>query len=559
MKYDVCVIGSGAGGAPIAYELSLAGYSVAVLEKGKWHKEEEFAKDEILTNRRAFYIPKLNSEFHVVEKIGEDGKLYQATTRDLGFSFWNGSMVGGATNLMSGFFYRLKPDDFRQKTVYGVIEGANVVDWPIGYDELEPYYAKVEKIVGVSGRVQKHKFQEPRSAKDFAFEPTLEHPVSGWIDKACNELGFSSLVTPRAILPHDWQDRKGCSYSNFCGSYGCATGAKGSARASLIDAAIKTKKCTVLSEAFVYKLETDENRSVTKALYFDKNGKKCSIEAKIFVVAAGAIESVRLLLNSKNNQFLNGLANNNNQVGKNLIFSAGGKGEGVFELKNLSKKGQEELMVRGLFVNRFLQDWYQYKIENKIIKGGTIEFLFEHANPISRALKEVYDENSGLIWGAKLQEKIHYAFANTKKLIFEVFNDWLPNDGCFVSVDENFRDKWDVPVGKIRINSHKRDLEVGNFLAEKAKIVLEKMGAKNITSNISNTPTPNLVAGGCRFGDDPKTSVLDKNCKVHELKNLYVVDSSFMPTGGSVPYTWTIYANSFRVADEIKKKDILYL
>ena len=108
-----------------------------------------------------------------------------------------------------------------------------------------------------------------------------------------------------------------------------------------------------------------------------------------------------------------------------------------------------------------------------------------------------------------------------------------------------------MPVANIRIGAHEHDLEVGRFLAKKAEKVLEKMGAKNITSSISSAPPPNLQAGGCRFGDDPKSSVLNKDCQAHEGPNLFVTDGSFMPTGGSVTYTWTIYANSFRVGDYI--------
>jgi len=158
-----------------------------------------------------------------------------------------------------------------------------------------------------------------------------------------------------------------------------------------------------------------------------------------------------------------------------------------------------------------------------------------------------------LIWGEELQNNIHKKLTQSKVLTFEVFNDWLPTDECFVSVDSKVKDKFGMPVGAINLWGHPQDLKVGEHLAKKAVKVLKEMCAKDVSYNISAAPPPNLVAGGCRFGNNPKTSVLDKNCKAHELQNLYVTDASFMPTGGSVPYTWTIYANSFRVADEIKK------
>jgi len=123
-----------------------------------------------------------------------------------------------------------------------------------------------------------------------------------------------------------------------------------------------------------------------------------------------------------------------------------------------------------------------------------------------------------------------------------------------VSVDSEVKDKFHMPVGVINLWGHPHDLKVGEHLAKQAAKVLEKMGAQDISMSISSSPPPNLVAGGCRFGDDPKTSVLDRECRAHELENLYVSDASFMPTGGSVPYTWTIYANAFRVADSILKR-----
>ncbi len=546
MKYDVSIVGSGAGASPIAYELSNAGFNVVVLEKGKNYSEEDFSKDELAVSRRDMFTPLLKDEQHVIYDRNEDGTSTRYEGSEYNWSFWNGSMVGGSCNLMSGFFHRMKPNDFRLKSVYGEIEGANVVDWPISYEDLEPYYAKVEKIIGVSGVVSKHKFLEPRSTLEFPY-PRLEvNGATKWFDKACEVLNYESIQTPRAVLPQEALGRGGCSYSNFCGSYGCATGAKGGARAALLQKC----KAKIITEAFVYKLESDAKK-ITSAHYYDKDLKTHTIEARIFVVAAQAIESSRLLLNSKNKYFPNGIANNNAQVGKNLIFSAGGAGQGRFHFDSLTSKQQKELTQAGLFFNRSLQDWYDYKDNERIYKGGTIDFLFEHANIISRAKREFYDADGNIMWGEALQKKVHKTLTTSRVLTFEVFNDWLPTDFCSVGVDEKLQDKYGVPVAAINLYGHPHDLKVGNFLAKKAEEVLKQMGATEISSSISASPPPNLVAGGCRFANDAKTSVLDVNCKAHELDNLYVTDASFMPTGGSVPYTWTIYANSFRVAEHL--------
>ena len=547
MMYDICVIGSGAGGSPIAYELSNAGYNVVVLEKGKEYTEKDFNKDELSVSRRKIFTPRLEDEQHVINYRNKKGKVTRYLGSESGWSFWNGSMVGGSSNLMSGYFHRMKPSDFKLKTIYGAIKDANIVDWPISYEDLEPYYDKVEKVIGISGKVEKHKFAEPRSSKEFPFQALVESNVTKWFDWSCKKLGYESIQTPRAILPHNALNREGCSYSNFCGSYGCATGAKGSARAALL----QNCNASIITEAFVYRLESNKYR-VFKAHYYDKKMQSHEIKAKIFVVAAQAIESSRLLLNSKNKYFPNGLANNNGEVGKNLIFSSISNGQGRFRFENLTIRLQEELMERGVFFNRSLQNFYEYTKKQKKYKGGTIDFLFEHADVIAKATKEFYDKHGNLIWGEELQKKIYKNIKTSRVLIFEAFCDWLPNDYCFVSIDENVQDKYKVPVGSINVWSHPHNTKVSKYLAKKGVKVLQKMGAKEISYKVSSIPPSNLVAGGCRFGNDPKNSVLDKNCKAHELENLYVTDASFMPTGGSVPYTWTIYANSFRVADLIK-------
>ncbi len=543
MLYDICIIGSGAGAGPIAYELTKEGKKVVILEKGSIYNEKDFSKDEIAFVRRNIITPFLKEQYHTVEEF-IDKRWIKFPTYDTGWNWWNGNILGGSSNFMSGYFHRLKPNDFKLRSTYGELLGANIEDWPISYDDLETYYTKVEDIVGVSGEVTNYKHHEPRSKKQYAYRPLEEHPITKLFDKACKDLNYTSYKVPRAILSQAKEYRNACYYSNFCGSYGCSSGAKGSSRASLLGEALKTGNLTIKPNSFVYKLDSTKTE-VTKAYYFTKKGTTKTIEAKLFVVAAQAVETSRLLLNSKNQYFLNGLANSSNQVGKNMIFTGGGIGSGEFDKTNLEYK---ELFTQGLFVNRALKDWYY----TKEFKGGIIDFLFEHANPIRRANLYKRDNKGNLLFGKNLQENIYNNFTKKRVLNFEIFTDWTPNDNCFVSVDGKYKDKFGLPVANIRIGAHPQDLKVANFLAQKGKEVLEKMGAKNIKLEMSSLPSSNLQAGGCRFGDNPKSSVLNKYCQSHDLKNLFVTDGSFMPTGGSVPHTWTIYANSFRVADYIK-------
>ena len=191
-----------------------------------------------------------------------------------------------------------------------------------------------------------------------------------------------AIPVPRAILPHDALDRYGCSYSNYCGSYGCSTGAKGSSRAALLDTAVKTGRCEIRPHAKVFRLTSDNSGRVTAAEYFDQHGNIQLVDARIYVVACQAIETSRLLLMSTGPRHKKGLANSNEQVGKNLIFSAGGSGSGDFPYEKFTRDRVEDLKVRGPFVNRALQDW-SFINDSKLggrLKGGTVDFMFSHPN-----------------------------------------------------------------------------------------------------------------------------------------------------------------------------------
>jgi choline dehydrogenase-like flavoprotein len=547
VEFDCCVIGSGAGAGPVIYELAKAGYSVAVLEKGKWYKETDFRKDEQLYRHDAFRS-KIENERHILEE--HDGENW---TEDTTAQFWGGNIVGGASNFMSGYFHRLKPQDFKLASTFGVIEGSNTVDWPISYQDLEPYYTKAENIIGISGKVVEHPFLEPRSTKDYPLPPTAEHPIASWFDKACRKIGLNPLPMARGILSRPFNNRKSCEYSGYCGSYGCASGAKASSRAALIDDAVATGNCTMFTEAKAYKLDSDQQGNVTSVRYFDSEKKSVQIKAKIFVVACYSIESSRLLLSSPGEKHKNGLGNNYDQVGKNLHCCAGGTGHGVFDFSQLSQSQIDQLMIRGPFFNRALQDWYVIDDKEAFdgpVKGGTIDFVFDPPSPTADA-NELKWQDGNLLWGTPLKQKIKSHFTQSKDFKFEVFCDWLTNDDCYVSLDKNETDDWGTPVARVKAGSHPHDLKVGEYIVEKGKQVMEALGAHSVRGSAFSAPTSNLIAGGLRFGNDPKTSALDPNCRVHGTNNCFVTDGSFMPNGGSITPTFTIYANSFRVADSI--------
>ncbi len=549
-EYDVCIVGSGAGAGPIAYELSKAGHSVVILEKGGWFTEEDFFKDEQLA-RRGTFQSNTKYERHTLEEPDGKGSWQRYQTGQ----FWGGNIVGGASNFMSGYFHRLKPEDFRLVSEFGKIDGANTVDWPISYEDLEPYYLKVEQIVGVSGKIVQHPNLEPRSTADYPFPPTAEHPISSWFDKSCKKIGFNPLPMARGILSKPHNGRNGCEYSGYCGSYGCHSGAKASSRASLLNTAVATGNCEIITNAKVYRINTDKKGNAQSVDYYEGGG-KINVKAKIIVVACYSIESSRLLLSSQTKEHPNGIGNKYGQLGKNLHCCAGGTGHGVFKLDNFSEQQARDLKVRGPFFNRALQDWYfinDKKTFGKRIKGGTIDFVFDPPSPTAEA-NTLKREDGKLLWGTPLKQRIKKHFTESKDFKFEVFCDWLTTDNCFVSLDHNNKDKWGSPVGLVKVGYHQHDLKVAQYLVDKGKQVMKAMGANEVFGNAFSSPTPNLIAGGLRFGHDPKTSALDADCRVHGTDNLFVTDGSFMPNGGSITPTFTIYANSFRVADKILKQ-----
>jgi len=524
--YDVVVIGSGAGGGTAAYQLAKAGKRVLILEKGDFIHREAFSKDELAYCRRNILTPHINDEYHIVEQRS-DGRWQRSKSSQ----FFNGSLVGGSSNLMSGMFHSMHPDDFKLLSRFDAIAGANIQDWAIDYSELQPYYAQAQELVGI----------------------TTDTKESSFV-KLIDTLPLDICTTPRAILSYDRKDRKGCYYSNFCGSYGCSSGAKGSAREAFIMPAMKEYGLEVKAHTHVKQLISTKDR-VTQALIIDtQTMQESTIQAKLFIVSGQAHESVRLLLNSQNNFHPHGLGNSSGELGKNLIFSAGGHGIATFDKAKLDAHYLPKANEYGYFLNRSLFTWQRLQEPSgKTIKGGIVELMFEHSNPIAKAIRNKYDTKGNLLWGDVLMKQLYDIFNYQIYLRYEIFLDWLPTDNGYLSVDSKHKDRYDMPVGKLRIDNHPHNRYLSGRIDQAMQKVLRELGAKSIESHMGDAPPPNLIAGGARFGDDPRSSVLNRYCQSHDIRNLFVVDASFMPTGGSVPYTWSIYANALRVGEYIAK------
>ncbi len=537
-EVDVVVVGSGAGGAPMALELGRAGFKVVLLEKGAHYQPKDFVHDEILNSRRNFFMPLPWDEPHLWRN-GTQAPF--ARTNEA----WTANCVGGGTVHMSGYFYRLKPIDFRLKTELGNVPGASLADWPITYTDLAPFYDQAEAELGVSGNAVPHPMSEPRKG-NYPLPPLDEHPVAKELDKAIKSFGWHPLPTARGILSKAYKGRSPCSYCTLCGSYGCEHGAKSSTHASLIPEAVATGKVELRPRCMATQVTLNEKGLAKSVIYLDKDGVTQEQPAKVVVLACTAVETARLMLNSTSSRFPRGLANDNGLVGKNLVFSSFGEANASFRVSK-QKSDMPWLEDKAPFVNRSLQDFYWMK-DSKFgfRKGGTLGFMWTHPNPIYAAVGLAKKGESG-VFGKALKDKLR-EYRDTRTLQFEIYGEFLPNPDCYVGVDPNVKDKFGLPVAAMTVKRHPIDFTMTKFLVERGEEVLAALKPDSMTRVGTQGETTILQGGTCRFGKDPTSSVLDADCRAHSVKNLIVSDGSFLPSSGGVPLTLTIAANSFRVA-----------
>ncbi len=539
--YDAIIVGSGAGGAPVALELARAGHRVLVLEKGPRHAPQDFLHDEISSCRRDFFVPFPEDDPHTIRRSATE----PAIKTNAG---WISQCVGGGTVHMSGFFFRFHPKDFALKKHYGALPGSTAIDWPFGYDDIAPYYDRVEKELGVSGDVSTNPHEPPRSGP-FPYPPVATHPIAKWIDQAGAKVGMHPYPVPRAIITRAEQGRSGCVYCSLCGSYGCEVGAKSSTLASLLPKAEATGRCKILPKVMVRHVQPSRNGA--SVVYIDAQDKEHEVNAKVVVLACSAIESARLLLMSKSKAHPKGLGNDREQVGKNLCFSTLGQLSGQLIYSDFQAVKVQQLKNSMPFVGRAVQDFYELK-EGEFPKGGTFHLLWEHPNPI-HAAERLLMRQGKLRFGEALMRDLHEHFAQSRSIEVECFSEWLPTQGCHVSLDPDVTDRFGLPSARITIARHPYDKQSSQTLVDRARVLLEAIGCKNVRTLDVGGETFVLQHGTCRMGTDPSSSVTSPLGHLHEIPQIYVTDGGSLPSSGAVPSTMTIMANSFRIAEGLAK------
>jgi choline dehydrogenase-like flavoprotein len=312
--------------------------------------------------------------------------------------------------------------------------------------------------------------------------------------------------------------------------------------------ALATGHCELRPNVMVREVTVDAGGSATGCTYLDADGREHTARAQVVCVCCSAVESARLLLLSTSPQFPDGLANRSGLVGRHLQFHAFSNGRARFRYDNHPDK---PLRDRDPFLDCSIADHYFLPDGvSRLPKGGVIRFGFPAAAPIAAAVRAA-DDGPRLLWGSRLERRLQEYFHEYRTVDFEVFHDFIPNDRTFVTLDPKVRDKWGLPAARIHLDVPEHHRAAGRWLVARGLEALAEMGADDIREETIGETVPYLVHGTCRAGTDPARSVLNEYCRTHDVRNLFVVDGSFMPTSGGAAPTLTILANSLRTADHI--------
>ena len=508
--YDVIIIGSGAGGGTLARQLAPTGKRILILERGDWMKREALnwdAKAVFVDNR---YISP-DTWYDV------NGRAFQPQVH---------YFVGGATKMYGAALYRLRREDFGELREYDGISPA----WPISYDEMEPFYSKAEQMYQVHG-VHGVDPTEPYASVPYPHPPVSHEPRIEQLFADLKTAGYHPFPAPCGVML-DEQDMAAskCIRCQTCDGFPCLVHAKADAEVLGVRPALEFPNVTLLRNSKVLKLNTSADGRSVKEVLVERDGAPETFRGDIVVVSCGAANSAKLLLMSANDKHPNGLANGSDQVGRNYMY------HNSMAVLALSREPNPTFFQKTLAMNDFYfgTDGFEFPMGNIQMVGKSVGEMYRGEKPLETALAPL-----GL-----LNDIARHA------VDFWLSTEDLADPNNRVTVDKqgnitlSYTPNNQVPKQKLydKLKSMLRDIGMhpGHLIPRDAYMKTE-------------IPIAGVAhqAGTCRFGKDPASSVLDVNCKAHELDNLYVVDTSFFVSIGAVNPSLTAMANAIRVGEHI--------
>jgi len=566
--YDVCIVGSGAGGGIAAYVLAKAGARVLVLEKGPWLTERDFGDDELRFGERNLIDEDPLIEPRTFRDRPEEGP-HQFVGKVLPVS----RCVGGGSVHYGAVCFRFRPEDFRARSTWGSLPGADIVDWPVTYAQLAPAYRAVERLIGVAGGRMRGEPGPARPVRGAEWR-TEPYPMPGHppnygaklFEEGARKLGMHPFPTPVAINNGPYDGRPGCSYCGFCSSHGCPIKAKGDTRVTALAKAIATGRCEVRADACAYRVELSRGR-VKRVLYIDGNGRARAAEAKAFVLACSTVDTPRLTLLSEMPRNLV----NHDVVGRNLMIHHFPGGVAFFS--------DRIDYYRGFWSMRCLDDFYLGDLAagRRMFGFGNLQTIGPSSGyPLLAGGIISTAKTAG--WG-----KFHKPFMRSTFGHFQfvgMIGQDPPVRTNVVDLDPIVKDVYGLPVARITYQHHANDYAVQTAMLPWLEAIFGAMGAVSHQTVLPlSIPTgipqlgktdahrrgpgrqfPNPIGGAVnhqmgtmRMGADPDASVVDGHGRFHGIPNLFVADGSVLPTSGGYNPTLTIQALAWRTAEGIAR------
>ena len=556
---DVCIIGCGGTGSIAALVLAEGGAKVIALEAGPIWEQKNYEPDELTAHgHRNDLGPKWNGS-----RVRWRDPSRDLDTSRLGLDMMNG--VGGSTIHYPAHAWRLHPADFRLRSNtigrYGAVAlptSSTVVDWPVDYEELELYYDRVEKLIGVSGKagvfipesggapiIQPggNPFEGPRRS-EYPMPPLRIHRLGQKVSAAAERLGYHPFMGPTAINSVDYDGRPATNYCGFCLGYGCRIRAKGSPDVSVLPRALWTGNLDIIPEANVVWIDVEDKSSVgeparIRAVRYLADGESHEVRAKQFMLAGYTFENVRLMLHSRSARFPNGLCNNAGQVGKHFMIHTF---DGVVmwfrdEFTNRVGNHGQRIVIDDLNADNFDHSGLGFI-------GGAQVFVPNESHLIADL---GFVPPGTKFWGREYKNYVKY-YWNRIGFLMTVL-EALPYESNYLALDPEKTDEHGVPLIVANFSLHQNEEKLRAFMYEKLTELGYESGANQCAPHPSFSVPSTHDAGGTRMGNSRETSVVDRWCRAHDVGNLFVLGPSVFPTSGGHNPSLTAQALAWRTAE----------